>query len=559
MKETAPQGAPPAPPKIVRDYTHLTQLDRIANDDINGFIKSRCLEVFVCSDCNIYYKDFANSYDAAFKRSLQEIRWRIRDIGITTDRQTLTIPVEIATWESFQNWLLSSRGGNANPDDEKQKIKYNVKVKNMLDHLIDMGGSDLHIFANRTTDSTQVKMRINGLLKLTATWNYDTAESILRAIWNNNDNVHREESGINNGSFYHKHSHTKKEFMVRMTESPEVRGTVFVARVRDPTEIRPIDQSGYTEQQQNTIFNLLSTRSGLISINGPTNSGKSTTLSAMLALLSAENHIVEIGDPVETHLPGVRHIELNDKYGKGSDGASGKNEHLKAILGSTVRQDPDILALTEMRDPLTATAATQLASQGKLVLTTMHTESFITAFERLQRFGMKKEDITAPGFLRGFVSQRLLPMLCPHCKLSEPPPGHEKLASRNIVVFGPEDCRKLRFRNHKGCAHCHETGVSSRVICAETVEIDSEVREIARDIVFRHDDSTWRQYAEHHKITNIHQHAFQLALSGLVDTAIVEEQLGRFNEANLAWLWRGKRRPRIASNVSHLTPHPQPS
>ena len=545
-------AAPTVRPKILRDARALLELKACTAKSVNDFISSRRLDIFVDSDLNIYYKVSHANHASTWKRSIQEVRWIIRDLPEAEHLHTKSFPVEAATWESFQDGLLSRSDSSLTKQQREEARKSNQKVTELLDQLINMGGSDLHISANKNDDTARVRMRINGLLKDTNTWSYKIADAVLRAVWNNNDNVHRDEDGINNGSFYHKHSVNDKRYMVRMTESPTVQGTIFVARVRDPSEIRKLNSSGYTPEQQKTIERLLSARSGLISINGPTNSGKSTTQSAMIAYLAGEVHIVEIGDPVETHIHGVEHIELNEKY-ENPAGGKGKEEHLKHILGSTVRQDPDMLALTEMRDELTARAAIQLASQGKLVITTMHTTSFVNAFERLQRFGVAREDITSPGFLRGMLSQRLLPQLCPHCSTDTPPPNSGKLMARNRQVFG-DDVHKLRFRNRNGCPQCKETGIISRVLCAEAVEITNEVRKIARKIVFEHDDSAWLDYAREHNIINIHQHAYHRAIAGEIDTAIAMQDLGPFTPENLQWLWLGHK-PLPPGRVTSLQPH----
>lgn len=521
----------------VTDIRQLTALESADSPELNKFIRERALDAFVDKDWNIWFRRFAHSQDPSFRLALQELRWKIRALPGNGDVSSAIHGIDSAVWSSFKS-ELAEREIESNSDDNPSEpaaghamdAESNELVDELLDSMIDLNASDLHVKTGRESTETTVRMRINGILVPTNHWNYQTGDALLRALWNSHDRIARVECGTNNGSFYHRHAATGKKYMVRMTEAPEIRGTMFVARIRDPEEVRKLNATGYTQQQQQVIQSLLSLRSGLISINGPTNSGKSSTQTSMLALMPRDMHIIEIGDPVETHLDHVAHFELSESH------PGGKERHLKELLGSTVRQDPDMLALTEMRDELTAKAAMQLASQGKLVITTMHTFDFVTAFERLRRFGMSADDIVSPGFLRGFVSQRLLPKLCSHCALTEPP--DLKIAYRWIAAFGPQaPLTKIRYRNKSGCPKCNHTGVAARVLVAEAVQIDPKTLVIARKIIFDSDPAAWHEHAHNSNILNIHQHAALRVLAGEVDPIATERDLGAFSRLNLLRLW----------------------
>ncbi len=516
----------------IMDYNRLKALAPADCPQIALFIEQRALDVFVDSSWNVWFRKFTHSHDISFRRSLQEIVLLIRGLpgnySVTPDIH----PVDSAVWQSFQAHRSQSHSDSqhGNVSDAAGAVashpteESNEMVDELLDHMIDRGASDLHILTDNHNKRTSVRMRINGVLVATNAWDYHTGDTLIRSIWNKHKHIHRTENAINHGSFYH--SAAGARYMVRITEAPEIRGgTMFVARIRDPLEIRTLNQTGYTDQQQRTIQSILSARAGLVCINGPTNSGKSSTQSSMLALMPSDVHIIEIGDPIETHLDLTAHFELSEKY------PGGKEHHLKQYLGSTLRQDPDLLALTEMRDESSARAALQLTSQGKMVITTMHTTDFVAALERLRLFDLSRREIVSWGFLRGFISQRLMPRLCDQCSLDTSPQPNTNARWR--LLFGEDRLSRIRYHNSTGCSACNHTGVVSRILIAEAVEITAEVLQLARKILYDSNPLPWFKYAKENGITNIHHHASDRVLRGEIDPHHAERELGRFTQSKL--------------------------
>ncbi len=501
-------------------FEYLIGAEPTEASNIREFIAKRNLAIFVDKAGTVYYKKIVNSDDPSFRRSLQEI---VNLVFSITGQKVKSVPIDEATYESFE-----SKTSAKNSDAKISEIEANQKVEDILNAMVERNASDLHIKVQEHNDLTSIRMRINGELIPTGSLTYTVGDALLRSLWINYSNIDRTERAINNGSFYFRpKNNPQREYMVRMTESPEARGMMFVARIRDPHEIRPLEQIGYNMQQMKVIQSLLGHRKGLASINGPTNSGKSSTQSSMLSLMPASMHIVEIGDPVETYQDHIAHFELRESY------PGGKTAHLEKMLGSTVRQDPDVLALTEMRDELTAKAALQLASQGKFVITTMHTTDFVSCFERLQRMGLTKEDMVAPGFLRGLVCQKLLPKLC-DCATDTSPIANQ---TQQYAFLLGDTKGTIRYRCQDGCETCHHTGVIDRVLVAEAVEITTELLPIIRDILYKSDPSPFYEYAENKTILNIHQHARERVLAGEVDPSIAETEIGRFTKENLLWLF----------------------
>ena len=517
----------------VNDYKVLTRLEPTDNPAIQEMIQRQGLSVFVSAAFAIYYRR-VTSADRSYRRSLQELVALVtREAGTTP----VSYPVGQAQWESFEAWRASGAGkAVAQGKREQPEEVSNEKIEQLFESMIEMGASDIHISAREHDGVTRVRMRIHGILSLYAVWTYEIGVTTVRAIWLHYCRHNRREGGINNGSFYLRPAlDPDKAYMIRMSEAPEARGLIFVARIRDPAEIRPLDDMGYLDQQLNDIKSLLTLRKGLICVSGPTNSGKSTTQSSMLSCLPASLKIIEIGDPVETYLEHVDHLELRENY------PGGKTAHLDDYLGTTVRQDVDLLAMTEMRDPLTSRAAVQMASQGKLVLTTMHTTDFVSAVGRLLALDIAEADILAPGFLRALISQNLLAKLCPECSLEQSPRPHES-KRYEFLLAGPEKKHSMRYLNPEGCENCRNTGIVDRVLVAEVVEITPAMIEIVRKILEDKTPHAYHEWAESTGTLNMHQHARQRILRGEVDPGIAESELGRFDETNLLWMHPSRRR-----------------
>lgn len=509
----------------ITDFNTLLEVKPTTNTEILTFIEKRNLAVFVDDSFTVFYKkiESSNTEDTSRRRALQEVIALVEKIKGARPQSRA---VDEATYESYQD--RNARVGKLAAITE---VDANQKVEDLLNSMIRRRASDLHIKVQEYADVTTIRMRVNGELTEYGTLSFAVGDALLRSLW-----VHyagaenRAEKAVNNGSFYFKpKGGNGAEYMVRMTESPEIRGVMFVARIRDPHEIRALDKIGYTRQQLQVITNLLGHRKGLASINGPTNSGKSSTQSTMLSMMPRSMHLVEIGDPVETYQDHIAHFELRESY------PGGKDAHLETLLGSTVRQDPDILALTEMRDNLTARAALQLASQGKFVITTMHTTDFVSCFERFQRMGLSKEDIVVPGFLRGLICQKLLPKLC-KCAVHKCPEQNQTAKYAHVLS---DVAGTIRYRNESGCDICHKTGIVDRVIVAEAVETTTELLPIIREILFNSNPRPFYEFAQRHKIINIHQHARERILAGEVDPRIAEAEIGRFTAENLLWLYPG--------------------
>lgn len=207
---------------------------------------------------------------------------------------------------------------------------------------------------------------------------------------------------------------------VRISTIPTVHGEKVVLRlIKNRPEVSSLDELGMDEVQLMRIKRLLTKASGLLIVTGPTGSGKTTTLYAMLQFLNVvEKNLITLEDPVELQIAGINQVQVHPKAGLSF--ARG--------LRAALRQDPDIIMIGEIRDRETADIAIGAALTGHLVLTTLHTADGASVVTRL--LDMKIEAYRVAAALSGIVAQRLVRKLCEYCR------GERCQSCGNIGYFG---------------------------------------------------------------------------------------------------------------------------
>lgn len=247
----------------------------------------------------------------------------------------------------------------------------------------------------------------------------------------------------------------------RVSSLPGHYGERIVLRILDrSTGLMPLAELGLSEPQQALLRRMSAMPNGIIMATGPTGAGKTTTLYSLLQLADRdERNIVTVEDPIEYDLPGVSQSQINADIGMTF--AAG----LRAIL----RQDPDVILVGEIRDPETATVATQAALTGHLVFSSLHANSSIGAVVRLRDLGLDNFLIAAT--LRGVIAQRLLRKLCSDCKRAHPtqPEQAELFARHGMPV--PAD-----LFEPFGCDSCGGSGHAGRLGIFEMVEVGEALR-----------------------------------------------------------------------------------
>lgn len=252
----------------------------------------------------------------------------------------------------------------------------------------------------------------------------------------------------------------------RVSSHPTLHGENIVLRLLDREKaIRPLDGMGLRAPQLAQIKQLLQKPAGLLLMTGPTGSGKTTTLYAMLSHLNHEQvNIMTLEDPVE--YPHVMMRQTAIQAGNKVDFVSG----IRAIL----RQDPDIILLGEVRDEATAAMAMRAAMTGHLVMTTLHTNSALAALGRLQDLGVSLS-VMATSVI-GVIAQRLVRQLCPHCK--QPQPADDTLRQWFQQLCNAPTDRVLTHWVAMGCAHCQHSGYQGRLVVMELFELQPALQEM---------------------------------------------------------------------------------
>lgn len=251
-----------------------------------------------------------------------------------------------------------------------------------------------------------------------------------------------------------------KEIDLRISSIPTIYGEKIVLRLLDKSSGHINRKTiGLEGEDEKKYDRLLKNSSGVILIVGPTGSGKSTTMCAMIQeLCNEQTNIMTLEDPVEYNIPGANQCQINEKTGM----------TFAAGLRSILRQDPDVISVGEIRDGETAAIAVRAAITGHLVISTLHTNDAVSTISRLVDIGVEPYMISSA--LRGVVSQRLVRKICPQCRKAYTPTEEEK---RMVGIAENED---VTFYKGEGCQECGRTGYRGRRGVFEILTLDAALR-----------------------------------------------------------------------------------
>lgn len=254
---------------------------------------------------------------------------------------------------------------------------------------------------------------------------------------------------------------SSREVDLRVSTMPAIHGEKGVLRILDKSKgIISLESLGVEGDSFDLLVEAINRPFGIIMATGPTGSGKSTTLYAILARVATSNvNVITLEDPVEYEMKGVNQSQINPKIGYTfADG-----------LRSILRQDPNIIMVGEIRDGETANMATQAALTGHLVLSTLHTNDASGALPRLINMGIEPFLITSS--INAIIGQRLVRKVCQNCKEEvNLPTGVIKEVEEEIAKISPNNkkdrsriLRPFKFFEGKGCDQCNHTGYSGRI------------------------------------------------------------------------------------------------
>ncbi|MBT4364927.1 MAG: type II secretion system ATPase GspE [Desulfobacteraceae bacterium] len=291
---------------------------------------------------------------------------------------------------------------------------------------------------------------------------------------------------------------------IRVSTIPTSFGERVVLRLLNKsTSLLSLSELGLNSENLETIKRLIKSPNGIILVTGPTGSGKTTTLYAALSSINTpEINIITIEDPIEYQLKGIGQVQVNPKIGLTF--ASG--------LRSTVRQDPDVILVGEIRDKETAGIAVQAALTGHLVFSTVHTNDSASAITRLVDIGV--EPFLLSSSIAAVVAQRLIRVLCTECRMPYEPDDE---AMESIGV-GAEVFKDKVIYRAKGCPDCFNTGYRGRKSIFEIMIPDENLKKM---ILKTHDSNQIKSIALKNNMVSLRHDGIQKVLDGVTSIAEV--------------------------------------
>ena len=334
-------------------------------------------------------------------------------------------------------------------------------VNSFLEYAVNQNVSDIHMEPRES--AMFIRMRIDGVLRHVFTVPRATQSAVIariKVMGNMNIAEHKipldGRSNIRVG---------EADVDLRISTLPTVYGEKVVIRLlRKSSSLLNTKGIGLTGKNLSKFNALLENSNGVILIVGPTGSGKSSSMYTMIGKLNTEQvNLVTLEDPVEYNFDGVNQVQINEKTGMTF--ASG--------LRSILRQDPDIIAVGEIRDGETADIAMRAAITGHLVLSTLHTNDAPSTIDRLLDMGV--ESFLISSALKGIISQRLVRRICPNCREEYTPTPEEQKMLHLPVTPG------RKFYRGKGCPMCFNTGYRGRTAVFEILVLNSAIRHAIAD------------------------------------------------------------------------------
>ena len=288
---------------------------------------------------------------------------------------------------------------------------------------------------------------------------------------------------------------------LRVSSIPAAHGESVVIRMLPMNRIFDLVQLGLSEDHLEIFENLIRKPHGIIFITGPTGSGKSTTLYACLNKINAEERkIITIEDPVEYEMEGVTQIQVSPLIGL--DFAKG--------LRSMLRHDPDVMMVGEVRDLETAEIAIRVALTGHLVFSTIHTNDAASGITRLIDIGL--EPYLVASSVEAFVAQRLVRLICVHCKQEDKSPPAVEIKRQIARELRPSKEGGFKVYRGKGCSQCNSTGFWGRKAIYEILLVSEKIKSL---IVQRATSNEIKRQAMAEGMRTLREDGWQKVLQGL--------------------------------------------
>ncbi|PIR13584.1 hypothetical protein COV49_01650 [Candidatus Falkowbacteria bacterium CG11_big_fil_rev_8_21_14_0_20_39_10] len=396
-------------------------------------------------------------------------------------------------------------------DKTKSQEERDETLVEMVDMLLNYGqqnkASDIHI--EPYAKKLMVRFRIDGVMHDVLDIPKELSEYILSRIKIMSKMRTDEHRSAQDGKLRFVRENEEEMIDVRVSVVPVTQGENIVMRLLS-AQSRQFDLVGlgFMDHDLEKVKRAIKNPHGMILVTGPTGSGKTTTLYAVLKIINKrEVHISTIEDPVEYDIEGVSQIQVNPKT----------NLTFANGLRAIVRQDPDIIMVGEIRDEETAGIAVNSSLTGHLVLSTLHTNDAATALPRLLDMGI--EPFLVSSTVNLVIAQRLVRKICEKCRLSHTPNDEEEeIIKRNLCLKevclkkGHKDIKKIRLYQGRGCQVCGNTGYSGRIGIFEVLEMTDNIKDL---VVKRASSNEINKQAGLNNMTTMMEDGLEKVFSGL--------------------------------------------
>lgn len=421
---------------------------------------------------------------------------------------------------------VSGRGANSAMQVDAQKMFDDASTKK---------ASDIHLVVDRVDGRLSVYYRIHGdrVYQETMVNSSKYGDHLLSAIYQTMCSA--SDATYNPGARQDARVSDRTRLPdnldgIRIATTPSDVGSEMVLRLLYDTTGASMELPGlgYGPRQVDDIRLMKRKPDGINVICGPTGSGKSTTLQRVLRSVIVEcngtKHVITVEDPPEYRIVGALQTAVTN-----AASSEDRSREFQAAIRAAMRLDPDVIMIGEMRDTASANLGIEAAITGHQVWTTLHTSSAMAAIPRLVNMGMDIDMITDPAIITGITCQRLLKVLCAHCKepLAEPTvrdrfdSGSIDRVMRAVRIGGAGIF--VRGANAGACPHCYGTGTAGMTVAAETMLTDVNLMALLR----KHDRIGATEYwLSERKGMNMLQHAITKVEAGLVDPFDAEDVVG---------------------------------
>lgn len=403
----------------------------------------------------------------------------------------------------------------------------------LFDKAVKMRASDIHIRIS-VRESTKIYFRMHGNLRFIESKPFKYGDQLCTTIFHTLTDV--SDSTFESMSRQDARISDKSKIPsnidgIRIATSPQVGGYIMVLRLlyNDTSDDLDLRSQGYSTDQAERVEYMKKRPTGAMIIAGPTGSGKSTSLQRILRSIiertGGRKHIITVEDPPEYPIPGAVQTPVTN-----TETEEERSREYQASIKAAMRLDPDIIMLSEVRDRPTASLVIQAAMTGHQVWTTVHANSALAIIDRLCDLGVSLEIMADPTVVGGLICQRLLPTLCPHCKVP---------LSEHIHEYDEVDVRRfmsvLNFEgvycaSKSGCEHCSGAGTKGRTAIAETVVTDNNLMSLLRN----RDRLAAIDYVRREQgVMTMLEHAISKVNDGLVDPFHAEDIVGALNASSI--------------------------